>query len=150
MKSTSERITKMRDTNDLFFQATKGKFRFPSKVGELTTEQLWDLPLTSGKNGPDLDTVAKTINAEIRAASEESFVGPSKTSKRTLLETKLEVVKAVIAAKIDCAREAEKRASKASRRRLLEDAIAQADMREISSASKDDLLKRLRDMDAED
>jgi hypothetical protein len=119
-------------------------------VGELTTEQLWDLPLTSGKNGPDLDTVAKTINAEIRAASEESFVGPSKTSKRTPLETKLEVVKAIIAAKIDWAREAEKRASNASRRRLLEDAIAQVDMREISSASKDDLLKRLRDMDAED
>jgi hypothetical protein len=140
----------MRDTNDLFFQATKGKFRFPSKVGELTTEQLWDLPLTSGKNGPDLDTVAKTINAEIRAASEESFVGPPKNSKRAMLETKLEVVKAIIVAKITDAREAEKRASKASRRKLLEEAIAQADMREINNAPRDELLKRLQDMDAED
>lgn len=150
MKSTSEGNITMRDTNDLFFRATKGKFRFPSKVGELTTEQLWDLPLTSTKAGADLDTVAKTINAEIRSASEESFVGPTRNPKRAILEIKLEVVKAVIAAKIDDARDAEKRAAKASRRKLLEEAIAQADMREISSASKDDLLKRLREMDAEE
>jgi hypothetical protein len=140
----------MRDTTDLFLRAARAKFRFPSKVGDLTVEQLWDLPLTTTRGPTDLDTVAKAINGELKAASEESFVATTKNPNRGTLEAKLDIVKMIIATKQDDAREAETRASKAERRRLIEDAIAQAEVKELTNASKDDLVRRLRELEAEE
>ena len=62
--------------DNLFMQATREKFRFESSKGDLSVEQLWDLPLTS-RTGFDLDTVAKAVNADLKASNEESFVNAS-------------------------------------------------------------------------
>ena len=40
----------MSQTTDIFKQATKLKLRFSSVRGDLTVEDLWDLPLTSKSN----------------------------------------------------------------------------------------------------
>lgn len=141
----------MRDTNDLFLRAARQKFRFPSPVGDLTVEQLWDLPLTSTRqNAADLDRVAKAVNAELKAATEESFVAVARNPQRGALEAKLEVVKTIIAIKQDEAAEAKTRAQKAERKRLLEEAIAAAEVRELTTASKDELLARLRALESEE
>lgn len=133
--------------DNLFLRATREKFRFESRAGSLTVEQVWDLPLSS-KNGMDLDTVAKTVNAELRAASEESFVGPATTPARSALEAKLEVVKAIIAVKLDEKKRAEEAVTKAERRRKITEALAASEARELSGASKEDLLKMLAELDA--
>jgi len=57
----------------IFEKATQEKFRYPSTKGLLTTEQLWELPLTA-KSGFSLDDVAKAVNAELKAIDTESFV----------------------------------------------------------------------------
>lgn len=80
----------------IFQQALKAHVRFPSIKGDLTTEQLFDLPLTS-RQGLDLDTVARAVNTELKAAGEESFVGSASNPARTVLALKLDVVKAIIA-----------------------------------------------------
>ena len=84
--------------DNMFMQATRIALRFPSNKGPLTVEQLWDLPLQA-KNSFDLDTVAKTVNAELRALSDDSFVetrsNPAKAEKALVLE----IVKAIIAYK---------------------------------------------------
>ena len=84
---------------NIFEQASQQKLRFPSVKGELTTEQLWDLPLQS-KNQFDLDTVAKTVNNELKNVTEESFVATTTSPVKTILELKFEIVKHVIAVRI--------------------------------------------------
>jgi hypothetical protein len=98
----------------IFAKATREKFRYPSVKGLLTTEQLWDLPLTA-KSGFSLDDVAKAVNAELKAIDTESFVATEANPAKATLETKLEVVKHVIAIRI-----AEDQAAKAAAAKKLE------------------------------
>lgn len=82
-----------------FKKAARLKLRFPSIKGHLSVEQLYDLPLTS-KAGFDLDSVAKTINASLRVASEDSFVNTKPNLEKDLNQLCLDIVKEVIADKI--------------------------------------------------
>lgn len=134
------------DINELFLRATREKFRFFSPIGELTVESLWDIPLTSGKK-TNLDDVAKTVNTELKATVEESFVSTGTNPKRSLLEAKLELVKAIIAIRMAENEAFKARVAKTERRRQIEQAIADSDARNLSSASKDDLLKMLKELD---
>lgn len=134
------------NTENLFIRASREKFRFPSSVGELTTEQLWDLPLTSERKA-NLNDVAKSINAGLKSV-EESFVGPSTDPQRQVLEAKLEIVKAIIATRQEESRVATERAAKAARRQQILDALAQSDQKELSNASREDLMKMLKETES--
>lgn len=104
----------------MFEQATREQFRYPSLKGDLTTEQLWQLPLTS-KSGFDLDTVAKTLNREIKAQGEESFVETSANPAKKVLNEKLAIVVHVIGVKqAENAREREAAQRRTERARLTE------------------------------
>ena len=98
----------------IFEKATREKFRYPSTKGLLTTEQLWELPLTA-KSGFSLDDVAKAVNAELKAIDTESFVATETNPAKAALEAKLEVVKHVIAVRL-----AEDQAAKAAAAKKLE------------------------------
>ena len=98
----------------IFEKATQEKFRYPSTKGLLTTEQLWELPLTA-KSGFSLDDVAKAVNAELKAIDTESFVATETNPAKATLETKLEVVKHVIAFRL-----AEDQTAKAAAAKKLE------------------------------
>lgn len=82
-----------------FKKAARLKLRFPSIKGDLSVEQLYDLPLTS-KTGFDLDSVAKAINADLRLASEDSFVNTKPNLAKDLNQLCLDIVKEVIADKL--------------------------------------------------
>ncbi|WP_027661440.1 hypothetical protein [Salinispora fenicalii] len=99
---------------NIFEKATREKFRYPSSKGLLTTEQLWELSLTA-KSGFSLDDVARAVNAELKAIDTESFVATETNPAKATLETKLEVVKHVIAIRI-----AEDQAAKAAAAKKLE------------------------------
>lgn len=78
-------------------KAIRNKFRFPSPVGDLTLEQLWDLPLQSTRaNRPDLDGVAKEVNRHLREQAEESFVETSPSPVKAELQEKLDIVVHII------------------------------------------------------
>lgn len=130
----------------LYVQAARKKFRFPSNAGQLTLEQLWDLPLQH-KTGLDLDTVARTINAELKSITEESFVATKTDPRKPDLEAKLEIVKGVIAAKLAEEQAAKDRAEKKAKRDKIMAALAAAEDRSLQSASKEDLLKQLAALD---
>ena len=83
---------------NIFEQATRQQLRFSSVKGLLTTEDLWQLPLQS-KSSFDLDTVAKTVNSNLKATAEESFVTAVNQANSTLTLA-LDVVKHVIAVKL--------------------------------------------------
>lgn len=137
---------------DKFELASRNKLRFPSPVGELTTEQLWDLPLLAPSlqraRAGDLDTVARTINANLKAVTEESFVSVKPNPAKAAYELQLEIVKHIIAVKQEEAAKAKDRAEKAEKRRKLLDALAQKEEQELGAKSKDEILKELADLEA--
>ena len=131
---------------NLFEIAARKKFRFPSTIGQLTVEQLFDLPLSTTTNKPSLDSTARMVNADLKAAGEESFVATSSPAS-TELAQKLEIVKFVIASRqADAAAEAERRAKRDRKSKIL-DALDAAEGRELSSKSAAELRAELAALD---
>ena len=95
---------------NIFEQATRRAIRFESAKGDLSVEQLWDLPLQS-RNQFDLDTVAKTVNRQLNAVTEESFVSVRENPAKETHSLKLEIVKHIISVKLQEAEEARNRAN---------------------------------------
>jgi hypothetical protein len=132
--------------NDLFVTASRQAWRFPSTRGELTTEQLWSMPLLA-KNGFDLNSVARGLNQEVKDLGEESFVETRSNPARSTAEGKLELVKSIIAVRQEENRLAEQRAQRAVERARILDALAARESEELTKASKDELLARLAQLD---
>lgn len=99
----------------IYQKAVATKLRFKTSNGAISTEDLFDLPLSS-KNEMNLDTVAKTVHAALKAEEEGSFVNKTSNPRKDQLELAMEIVKDVIrikqeqeAAKADIAAKAAKR-----------------------------------------
>lgn len=129
-----------------YLLAIRKKFRFPSNAGNLTLEQLWDLPLQH-KTGLDLDSVARNINNELRSITEESFVATTVDPRKPELEIKLSIVKEVIATKLAESAAQKERADRKIKRDKIMNALANHEEQALASASKDDLLKQLAALD---
>lgn len=80
----------------MFEKAARLKLRFASPQGQLTVEDLWDLPLTSTRpNQANLNSIAKGISRQLKADSEEDFVNP-KSETNESLQLAMDIVKQVI------------------------------------------------------
>lgn len=84
----------MSEVTNLFEKATRQAIRFNTVKGDISVEDLWNLPLESTK-GPSLDSVAIACNRELKAVSEESFVKP-RTTQNTDAQLKMDIVKYII------------------------------------------------------
>lgn len=132
---------------DIFEIASRRKYRFPSAIGELTVEQLWDLPLTDPKRGATLDNVAKAVNSDLKSVSDESFVITTPNRRKGELENMLEIVKHVIAVKIDERKRADDAADRADKRRKLIEALANKQDDAIRNLSEDEIRAKLAELD---
>ena len=133
--------------NNLFEIASRKAFRFPSARGELTVEQLWDLPLQSRSNF-DLDSLARSVNTALKAVTEESFVATTSNPAKAELEMKLELVKHIIAVKIAENKAISERAAKADKRKKLIAALAQKEEDALGGMTKEQIEKELAALDA--
>ena len=125
---------------NIFENATKQKLRFNTDKGLLTVEQLWDLSLTN------LDSVARGVNSELKSLTEESFVEIKPDVRKTILELQLELLKHIIAVKLEEKDKAAKTKERAEKRKLLLDALASKENEELNSMSKEDILKQLENL----
>lgn len=130
---------------NMFEFATRNKLRFPSPKGELSAEQLWDVPLRS-KDDFNLDTVAKTVSKSLKA-TEESFVETTKTSAHIRNEQSLEVVKYVIQTRLDEESVAAKRAENKGEKEKLLRILAEKQDGKLSELSERELKKRISDLE---
>lgn len=129
----------------MFEKVSRLKLRFESSVGNLTTEDLWDLPLTSTKGRPNLDDVARTIHKQLKDGENISFVNEISTANTTL-QLKLDVVKHIISAKV--AENAAERAASDNRdkkQRILQ-VMAEKQSAALSSASMEELQAMLNSL----
>lgn len=123
---------------DLFIKATRKHYKFKSNVGLLNVEDLWDLDLNN-KSNLDLDTIAKTLNKEIKTNEEESFVA-TKSTKNSDLEAKLEIVKYIIKVKLEEAETRKNAADKKRQKDELFEAYTRAKNKELDSKSPEQIL----------
>ena len=126
---------------NIFEIATKQKIRFASLKGDVNTEMLWDIPLES-KSGFDLDTIAKSVKADLDAASEESFVRASSPMK-TSLELKLLVIKHVIDVRLTERAAALRKKEISQTKQTLLDALARKQSQEFDELSAAQIQEKL-------
>jgi hypothetical protein len=132
---------------DIYKFVAQNGVRFPSKRGELMVEQLFQLPLKS-HTGVDLDTVAKGIYAQLKGASEESFVDETSSDPRKVaLQVALDVVKDVIKTRQDENKAARLKLERAAERKKILDVIAAKKDEKLSAASLEELEKKLAELD---
>lgn len=126
-----------------FLKASKKKLRFATSKGELSTEQLWDLSLTS------LDTIAKAVNKRIKDSEEESFIG-KKTSGNADDELRLEVLKEVIRVKMEDQDKRAKASERAEKLRHLKQLATEKQTEAFGNQSLEEIQKQIAELSAMD
>ncbi len=129
--------------NNIFEYATRNKLRFESPRGQLTVEQLWDVPLR-GRDDFNLNAIAKVANKALKEISEESFVETTKTAEHTRREVAMEVVKYVIDLKLGEEKAAAVRADRKLEKEKLLGILAEKQAGKLSELSEKELEKRIR------
>jgi len=126
---------------NLFEQAARLKLRFNTQKGNLTVEDLWDIPLTSAKS-VSLDGIARGLNRQLKDSAEESFVAtPSKTN--LALQVRFDVVKHVIAVRLSEREAAKNVAANKMRREKVAGIIAKKQDAALENLSIEELEKLL-------
>lgn len=111
---------------NIFEFAIRNKLRFPFK-GLISVEDLWDLSVR------ELDSIFKTLNAQVKKSQEESLLD-TKSKEDEVLSVQIEIVKYIVEVKL-----AEAEAIKQSRE-LKE---KKQKIMEIISAKQDEALHNM-------
>lgn len=118
--------------------AIRNKYRFPYK-GIVSVEDLWDLNVTQ------LDGIFKTLNAEVKKEQEESLLA-TKSAADTELETKISIIRYIVATKQAEAEKAKKaKENKAEAQKIL-DIIGRKQDAALENMSIEELQARLAAM----
>lgn len=125
--------------SNMFEKAVKGKYRFPYK-GQIAVEDLYDLPLGS------LDTVFKTLNAEVKKTAEESLL-QTKSAEDDILTTKIEIVKYIFNEKLEEKKNQQEAAERKEKKQKIMQIIATKQDEALQNASVEDLQKMLDELD---
>lgn len=131
-------------SNDIFEKAARKKLRFNTSVGQISTEDLWDLPLTSKSNRPNLDDIAKALHKQVSESTEVSFVNPgAKDSVDSDIRLRFDVVKRIIDVRLEEALASEKAAADRSKVQQIMGLITQKQNEALSGASIEELQQML-------
>lgn len=126
----------------IFEFATRAKLRFTSSRGDLTLEQLWDIPLRTRDEEFNLDAIAKAAHRKLRE-QEESFIETTKTTAHVRHETALEIIKHVIAVKLAEEAAATTRAARRQEKEALLRILAERQAGELNALSVKELQERI-------
>lgn len=127
----------------MFEQATRMKLRFATIRGDITTEQLWDVPLRSDDKF-NLDVIARTASQILKDATQESFVDAEKANPaKTRLELQFNVIKHVIDVKLAEEDKAKKRAANNEEKKKLLAVLAEKQEGKMSQMSEKAIKDRI-------
>ena len=123
----------------MFEKASRLKLRFKTSVGLITVEDLWDLSLQQ------LDSLAKSLNKQVKEDAEESFI-TVKSKANTVLELSFEIVKHVIKVKLEEAEAKKNAAEKKAKKAQLMELISQKQNEALSAKSIEELKAELESL----
>ena len=125
---------------NLFIKTIRNKYRFASKKGHLTVEDLWDLSLES------LDEIAINIHENLEKVGKRSFVR-QKTKQSDELQTMLDVVKYVIETKVTEASEKILKTKKKGQLDFLKRLKEQREIERLEGMSSEELDKQIKELE---
>ena len=126
--------------SDLFFNAVRNKYRYPSKRGNLTTEQLFDLSFES------LDEIYSELTALLDQMPKKSLLAQRSNADEELRE-KVDVVEAVFAYKTELRNKAKNMEAKRQQKQKLIDLLEKKKEKALENLSEEELLKKLAELD---
>lgn len=126
----------------MFDKAARMKLRFATRAGNLSVEDLWDLPLSSSTKKVNLDEIAVELHTELNTRKTISFVNnPAKDTDDTQL--KFDIVKHIIDVKMaENAKAVGERELAAKKQKIME-IITQKENEALAGQSLEDLRKQL-------
>ena len=124
--------------NELFINATRNNYQFPFR-GMISVIDLWDLSLTN------LDSVFKTLNAEVKRSEEESLLN-TKSKEDEEISNKIEIVKYIVGMKLDEKKKREDAKKNAEMRQRLLEIKAKRQDAALENMSDEDLDKALAEL----
>ncbi len=130
----------------LYKQAAIKQWRYDSIKGQLTTEDLWIIPLDESETKTpefSLDSVAVAFHDAISKKNTTSFT-KSVNVENTELNDKLDLIKSIINDRLDIKKSASEAAVKAVKIKQLEALIADKKQEAIKNLSVEDLEANLK------
>ena len=124
----------------MFDKAFRQKLRFESPMGQLSVEDLWDLPLTARSGKANLDDIAKELHHQLKNGDDISFVIQSKKSDETI-QLKFDIVKHIIDVRLAEQSAAETLRSNKEKKQQLLAIISQKENEGLMNTSLDELKK---------
>ena len=124
--------------NELFINATRNNYQFPFR-GMIDVIDLWDLSLTN------LDSVFKTLNAEVKKSEEESLLN-TRSKEDEEVSNKIEIVKYIVSVKLDEKKKREDAKKNAEMRQRLLEIKAKRQDAALENMSDEDLDKALAEL----
>ena len=115
----------------MFEKASRKKIRFDSSKGQLTIEDLWDLPLTSATGRVNLDDTARELYRQLKSGDDISFVVKERKSDE-LIQLKFDIIKHIIEVRVA---EAEARSTEK------ENSLKKQHLLQLISDKQDEALK---------
>ena len=128
----------MSDMN-LFEVATRANYQFPFR-GMINVIDLWELSLTN------LDSVFKTLNAEVKKFEEESLLH-TKSKEDEEISNKIEIVKYIVNVKLNEKKKRENDIKNAETRQKLLEIKAKRQNAALENMSDEELDKALAELE---
>lgn len=123
--------------NNIFEYAVRNKLRFPYK-GTISTEDLWDLPVT------ELDKIYKVLNKKNKANEEESLLSTSSVDIDTLVS--IDIIKYIVNYKLKKKEENEQAKKRAEDRQFIMDIVEKKRKQSLEDKTEEELLEMLKNM----
>jgi len=130
-------------STNIFEQASRLKLRIFTPAGNITVEDLWDLPLTSKSGAVNLDDLARGFSRKLKSQAEESFV-ERPASKEPTLELGFDIIKYVIDVRLAEAETKKEADARRAHKKRLADIIAQKRDNQLSEKSLEELEAELK------
>lgn len=128
----------------MYKKALQQKLRFETIVGNLSVEQLFDLPINSNKN-LSLKQIAVNLHEQLTKSSATGLEFLDETSKTDeTLELKFAIVKDIIETKQAQASAASNKKAKESELALLQDLLAKKKNQALEELSADELEAKIK------
>jgi hypothetical protein len=130
----------------IFEQATRQKLRFDTPKGQLSVEDLWDLPLISNTGKANLDDLARDLDAEVKQEQKTSFVQPTQSGSNVLAELKFNIVLHIIQVRVEENRKRQDAEALTEKRRQIMAIIDRKQNEALEGQSLEDLQKLLQSL----
>lgn len=122
---------------NIFEYAARNKLRFPYK-GTISTEDLWDLPVT------ELDKIYKALNKKNKTNEEESLLSTSSVDTDTLIS--IDIIKYIVNYKLKKKEENEQAKKRAEDRQFIMDIVEKKRKQSLEDKTEEELLEMLKNM----